>query len=218
MEDPGGRALRDSYDAVAARYADAIGGELAPKVLDRALLAAFVELTEGGTIADVGCGPGHVAAWLAARGARVVGVDLSEGMIEVARSRHPGPEYRVGSMLALPLDDGGLRGALALYAIIHLDDAERELAMRELARVLEPNGWLLLAFHVADAEHRPGDVLHLTEWMGEAVDVRFRFLAPDAIVASLEAAGFALHARVEREPVEGAEHPSARCMLLARRR
>src|SRR5947209_680476 len=91
-----------SYDAVAERYAAAFREELAYKPLDRALLACVIEQSESGApIADLGCGPGHVAGWLAGRGARAVGIDLSPGMIAVGRREYPGVEFRAGDFLAL---------------------------------------------------------------------------------------------------------------------
>src|SRR5436190_11211250 len=64
--------VRDSYDRVAERYADEIGGELAGKPVDRALLRSLTELVStmdgsngSGYVADLGCGPGHIAAYLA---------------------------------------------------------------------------------------------------------------------------------------------------------
>src|SRR5271165_6588926 len=98
--------VRRSYDAVAENYAAEIGGELAYKPLDRALLASLVEQTEPGTpIADVGCGPGHVSAWLASRGVSAVGIDLSAGMIAVGRREYPAVEFREGDFLDLPAGD-----------------------------------------------------------------------------------------------------------------
>jgi ubiquinone/menaquinone biosynthesis C-methylase UbiE len=87
-------------------YAEEIGDELAGKPVDRAWLNLMVELAGDGILADVGCGPGHVAAYLAERGARVVGIDVSPGMIAVASARYP-EEFEVGSLLALPAGESG---------------------------------------------------------------------------------------------------------------
>jgi SAM-dependent methyltransferase len=89
-------SVRRSYDAVAEKYADGFRDELAGKPLDRALLACLIEQTEqGAPIADVGCGPGHVSAWLARHGATAVGIDLSAGMVAVGRRAfHIGSEVR----------------------------------------------------------------------------------------------------------------------------
>ena len=59
-----GGVLRESYDRVAGAYAARVGGELAGKPADRRLLDALAADAEG-LIGDLGCGPGHVAAYLA---------------------------------------------------------------------------------------------------------------------------------------------------------
>jgi SAM-dependent methyltransferase len=147
-----------------------------------------------------------------------VGVDLSPGMIAVARERGPDQRFLVGSLLALPVGDGALSGALALYSIIHLDAGERARAAAELARAVRPGGRLLVAFHVDSPEFAAGEVNHLTTWFGRRVQLDGYFLDPDDVLADLQAAGFALEARLERAPIADVEYPSRRCSLLVQRR
>jgi len=208
---------RAAYDAVARAYDRQLGGELDGKPLDRALLTGFVELVGAGPIADVGCGPGHVTRFLARQHADVVGVDISPGMIAVARDRAPEVTFTVGSMLRLPVADAAWAGAVALYSIIHLTADERATACREFARVIHTDGWLLVAFHVDSPEFATGEVNHLTRWFGERVELDGYFLEPTEVAAQLEAAGFALMATVERQPAPEVEYPSRRCYLLAQR-
>ncbi len=73
----GSTAVRAAYDAIARAYDAQLGDELERKPLDRALLSAIAELAGEGTLADVGCGPGHVTRFLAARHTGVIGIDLS---------------------------------------------------------------------------------------------------------------------------------------------
>lgn len=206
-----------SYDAVAKQYAEEIGDELNYKPVDRAWLGCVVDLAAGGIIADVGCGPGHVAAYLAAQGARVVGIDISPGMIEVASSRYPMIDFEVGSLLSLPVEDSRWSAAVCAYSILHLAPRERPVAFAELARAIEPDGWLLLSFHIDDSEHESGQVEHLTRWWNEAVDLDFHYLDPDVIAEELERNGFTVMAITRRRPWPAGEHPSRRCHLLAQR-
>ena len=207
-----------SYDTVAEQYAQQIAHELAGKPVDRALYALFAELVgTDGIVADVGCGPGHVADHLAALGLNVVGIDASPGMITVARRRYPRPRFEVGTFAALPADDGAWAGAVVPYSIIHLNRAERRAAAVELARAIRPGGWLLVAFHITDPDHPVGSVTHLTEWWGSEVDLDFHFLDPAEVSADLAAAGFRLMSRTDREPWPAVEHQSRRSYLLALR-
>lgn len=87
------------------------------------------------------------------------------------------------------LDDAPLdRALLAAFA---------EMVRRDhpdLGRVLRPGGHVLLAFQVGD------DTLHVDEAFGHEVSLDFHRLDPDAVVTTLEAAGFELVARLVRAP------------------
>ncbi len=220
--------VREAYDAVAERYAEELHAELAGKPLDRALLQCLVDLvadddatgSDGVTrriIADVGCGPGHVATHLRELGAEVVGVDLSPVMIQQARTRWPEIPFLVGSMLGLAVPDGTWRGAVCAYSVIHFDTAQRNAAFAELARVVAVGGWLLVAFHISAAGVDPGGLVHVEEWWAQPVDLDFRYLDPDVVTAELGAAGWRVHTRVVREHYPALEFQSRRAYLLAQR-
>jgi SAM-dependent methyltransferase len=181
------------------------------------VLEAFTELAGEGTIADVGCGPGHVARFLAARQARVIGIDISPGMIGVACEHAPALPFAVGSMLQLPAADGAWSGIIALYSIIHLTAVCRARACREFARTLRPGGGVLAAFHSVSPDVAAGEVNHLTTWFGKAVELDGYFLEPADVAGDVAAAGFAVTATLVRSPCPGIEYPSRRCYLLAQR-
>jgi ribosomal protein S18 acetylase RimI-like enzyme/ubiquinone/menaquinone biosynthesis C-methylase UbiE len=199
-----------SYDRVAGEYARRVVGELEHKPLDRALLAVLAEIAPPGPIADLGCGPGHVARHLHDLGREVIAIDLSPAMVETARRLCPGPEYRVGNMLALDLADGSLGGAVASYSIIHLGVGELAIAFSELHRVLGPDAPALLAFHTG--RH----VLHMDEWWGSPVSLDFHFHVPDTVRRLLEGAGLSVEWDLRRQPGPG-EVQTERAYLLARR-
>jgi ubiquinone/menaquinone biosynthesis C-methylase UbiE len=207
---------RTAYDLVAEDYAALLEGELDTLPLERAMLAAFIELVDaagGGPIADLGCGPGRVAAFLAAHGADVRGIDLSPGMIEVARRHHPGIPFEVASMAALPFGDGELAAALAWYSIIHIPQELQDGVFAELSRVVRPGGFLLLAFQVS--ENGDEDVVHLRQAYGHEIDLRTRRQSPARVKRRLADAGFAVRAELVREPVE--PEKSRQAIVLGRR-
>lgn len=207
--------VRDSYDSAAEAYAEHLCDELSRKPLDRHLLNRFAEeARERGTVADLGCGPGHVAAYLEERGARVVGVDLSPGMIAAASKRWPSLDFRVGDMRRLDLPDASLAGAVAFYAIVHFGADELPVFFAELRRVVAPGGLALLSFHVSN---EAGDrVVHVEDLFGARVSLDFRFHEPDSVERALGGARLSVIERVVREPYPDAEYPSRRCYLLAR--
>ena len=202
---------RQSYDSVAEAYAEQLSDELAHKPLDRHLLDRFAESVRGcGPVADLGCGPGHVARYLSEQGVAMLGIDFSPGMIEVAKRRHPGVEFRVEDMLHLSAAGESLAGAVLFYAIVHFEAAELPEVFREVRRVLMPGGLALLAFHVGD------EVVHRDELFGAPVALDFRCHEPEAVIDSLQRADLPVIEQTIREPYDGAEYPSRRCYLLAR--
>jgi SAM-dependent methyltransferase len=206
-----------SYDAVAARYAEEIGDEMAHKFVDRAWLRCLAELAGDGIVADVGCGPGHVTAFLAQLGVATAGIDLSPQMVAVARKRNPDLTFAVGSLLALPAADGAWSGAVCAYAIIHLEEHQRPVAFRELARAIRREGWLLLSFHISGEGRQPGEVQHVERWWEQDVDLEFHFLSPRTIADEVRSAGFEVMAVTERSPWPQVEAQTRRCHLLAKR-
>jgi len=209
VTDPRADALRSGYATVAQAYREHLLDELAGKPLDRAFLDAFRESCTG-TLLDVGCGPGQVAAYLASRGARVEGVDLSAAMIDQATASHPSITFRVGDMFALPYEAGSLGGIAAFYAIVHLHASELVAPLREFHRVLTPGGLVALAFHVG------ADVVHVEELFGAPTSLDFVLHRPEDVIAALVEAGFSVEARLDRAPYPNVEYPSQRTYLLAR--
>lgn len=205
-------ALAAVYDRVARTYAEKFNNELAAKPLDRGLLDAFADLVGSkGRVIDMGCGPGQIAAYLAGRGVRAEGVDISPEMVAMARELHPGLVFRVGDMLALEEPDSSIAGIAAFYAIVHLEPSEVVMATREWWRVLAPGGWLLVTFHIGSGR------LHRDEFLGEQVQIDFQFHERLAVEAALEQVGFRLDACLERHGHPEIEYPSLRAYLLARK-
>lgn len=213
-----GRAARDakvvaSYDALASTYAEHLADELDHKPFDRWLLGRVAALADGGPVVDVGTGPGHVAAHLAAAGARVTGVDLSSAMVAEARRRFPDLRFEVGDLTALlrPPDASGWSAVTGWYALVHLASSEVAPAVAALARVLAPGGWLALALHLGD------EVRHADELWDQAIDVDFVLHDRDVVLAAVRAAGLNDVEWYVRSPLTGVEVESERLYVLARR-
>jgi SAM-dependent methyltransferase len=211
MNDPT-NSIRESYDRLAEEYARRIADELQHKPLDRELLDRFAQQTTGrGEVCDMGCGPGHVARYLRDAGVSVFGLDLSPGMLEQARKLNPDISFREGNMLALDILDGALGGIAAFYAIVNIPKLSLPVVFREIQRVLQPGGLLLLAFHTGN------EVLHEDELWGQKISMDFLLLQPSEIRVDLEVAGFTIEEVVEREPYPDVEYPSRRAYIFARK-
>ncbi|MEV0560906.1 class I SAM-dependent methyltransferase [Dactylosporangium sp. NPDC050588] len=147
------RDTRASYDTVAVSYGEMLKDALDGQPVVRHVLAMFAELVlnaGGGPVVDVGCGTGRVTAHLRTLGLDAQGVDLSPGMVEVARRDHPAVRFDVGSMTGLDLADGSVQGILAWFSIIHVPDDAVQQAFGEFRRVLRAGGVVLVGFYVGD--------------------------------------------------------------------
>jgi len=202
--------LPAAYDAVAGDYAAMFSDELDHKPFDRQLLndLASEVLRAGGLVCDLGCGPGHVGAYLAGRGCDVVGVDISPVMLQHARERHPTLRFELGDMRVMPLADDSCVALACFYALIHMQRTEVPAALGEMRRVLRPGGELVLAVHVGEGEH------HVDNWFERGVSFDATLFNAAELVQLVTDAGFAdCHATV-RDPYEG-EHPTSRLYIHA---
>ncbi|MFD9539233.1 class I SAM-dependent DNA methyltransferase [Streptomyces sp. NPDC060022] len=210
------QTTRASYDVMADDYAAQFQDELAAKPIDRAVLAGFAELVQArsrGPVADVGCGTGRVTQHLHALGVDAFGIDLSPGMLAVARRKYPGLRFEEGSMLGLDLPDGGLGGLLAWYSTIHVPDEQLPQVFAEFYRVLAPGGHLLLGFQAGE------EVVRRTDAWGRDIQLDFIRREPERMAGLLTRAGLTMKARTVREIDDESEfpEPTPQAFLLARK-
>ena len=106
-----------------------------------------VELCEryasGNDILECGCGTGLILERLAKFSRRAVGIDLSPGMLQLARDR--GLDAREGSVTELPFADGEFDVTCSFKVLAHVPDIGK--ALREMARVTKPGGVILAEFY-----------------------------------------------------------------------
>lgn len=186
---------RNSYDTVAVGYADRMRSALDGAPYVRAVLTLFAELVGqagGGDVADLGCGPGQVTAYLRDLGVQAFGIDISPAMIEVARRDHPDLGFSVGSMTELELADGSVGGVVSFWSLVHTPDDAMPAVVAEFRRVLRPGGLLLLGFHLGDRA-----TLKTEGYGGHPMNV-FVYRRPmSRMEAWLQDAGFTVQGRME---------------------
>jgi SAM-dependent methyltransferase len=145
MREPAGDA--DAFNAFEAAgwerqvsgYEDFFG-PISTRLVAPLLDAALVD--RGTRVLDVASGPGYVAAAAAERGASVIGVDIAEGMIALARERHPQLDFRFGNAEELPFADGSFDAVVGNFVLLHVGRPERAAA--EFARVVDAGGRVAL--------------------------------------------------------------------------
>lgn len=189
---------RTSYDAVAVGYAEQMRDSLVDKPYLRAQMTLFADLVKAagdGPVADVGCGTGHVTAFLCSLGLDAFGIDLSPGMIEVARRDHPAVRFEVGSMTELGLADSSVAGLVAWWSLIHVPDDEVAVVLAHFRRVVRPGGVVLVGFHEGN-----GTTHKTNGYGGHPMDVYVHRRPAARMAAWLHQAGFTVEARTTLDP------------------
>jgi len=200
-------AVRRSFDAIADLYASAFAGELERKPHDRDLLDSFAR-TVAAPVADLGCGPGHVGAYVAARGPRVIGCDFSVASLRQGRGLFPAMPFVAGDLLRLPFADGSLGGAVAFYSLIYGEEPHLTRCLREIRRVLRPGGALLAAVDGGVGAD------HFDSYEGRPIDMTIVARDPDRLARLAGGAGLRVEELRIREPYEF-EHQTPRVYLRA---
>jgi hypothetical protein len=206
--------VRAAYDVIATSYAEQLADELGDLPFERWLLDRVVTHAEGQPVVEVGCGPGHVTAYLARGGVAAHGIDLSPSMVAEARRRFPGASFEVGDLrrLSRPATSAAWTAVLAWYSLIHLAASELPDAIAALVRPLAPGGWLVLGLHAGD------EVRHLEDWFGHEVDLDAVLHEPAYVVGLVEAAGLVDVEWYLRGPVSTRSETTQRLYVLGRRR
>lgn len=195
--------VRRSYNDAAATYLRARRDDQhdLPQ-LDRLIS----HLQPGDRVLDVGCGPGlPIAAHLVSSGLEVIGIDISEAQIELARRHVPEATFLVRDMCELAEGEFHVAAVIAFYSLFHTP-REGHRRLLEILRTFVPTGGRLLC------------TFGSTEWEGEepfcGVPMRWSHYGPEASLELVAEAGFEIdwsetvehrfHGEIERHVVVAA--------------
>jgi ubiquinone/menaquinone biosynthesis C-methylase UbiE len=202
--------VANQYDTLAEVYAEAFFCEHEKKLKDQEVLRRFSKEMGGRRpVWDLGCGPGQTTKYLKDLGVEISGLDLSEKIIEQAKTIHPEIHFRKGNILELEFGDDSIAGVVAFYAIVHFTEEQVGIAFREIFRVLKPGGRFLLTYHIGE------ETIHIDEFLGKKVDLDFMFFSTDFISNCLKDCGFEKLDIIEREPYPEVEYESRRAYVFA---
>jgi ubiquinone/menaquinone biosynthesis C-methylase UbiE len=213
MEPFDAAAVRAAYDTVARDYAEAFADDLLHLPLDRQVLDTFAErIGVGASVLDLGCGPGQVGQYLAKRRRlRVVGMDLAQEMLLVARQRTGNVCLTGGDMRAIPFRSRSFTGVVAFYSVHNLPRRALGAAFAQVHRVLKPAGIFVVATHLGEGE------VYSNEFLGHDIDlVGGTLYRDDQLIAALESHAFVIEEVRHRDPLPH-EHNSRRIYVTCRR-
>lgn len=207
-------SIRRAYDTVANDYATYLPDTRAEASLDLAMIDAFIEAV--GTSADVrvldaGCGTGRMSRYVADRGCRVEGVDLSSNMVAMARRDHGDLVFTVGSLTDLPYPNDQFAGVMLWYSIIHTPPSGQQQIFDEVARVLRPGGHVLVGFQSGEGRR---DLSQAYRQFGHEILLERHLYTADQVATRMLAAGLSEVCRLVRR-AQGTERDD-QAVLLAK--
>ena len=159
MSDPRKKIVEVGYDSMAEVYLT--WGDDGEDVARNHFFAEFSErLSDGAQVLDFGCGAGEPSTKLLAERFSVVGVDISEVQLQLARELVPSAKFIHGDITELVFPNASFAGVTAFYSISHIPREEHGELFRRIAAWLEPGGLFLATLGAGDLPDWEG------EWLG----------------------------------------------------
>ncbi|GIO12332.1 hypothetical protein J19TS2_18870 [Cohnella xylanilytica] len=149
------------------------------------LVVDWIDPRPGERGLDIGTGTGNLAGLFLEKGVQMAGIDQSKEMLRRCRSKFPSMETKLGNFLAIPYLDHSFDFAASSYALHHLDEEQKPLALAEIRRVLKPHGTICIADLMFENEDARGRYLE-----------RLRRDGDSAFVAWIESESFADRSRL----------------------
>ena len=132
------RKVESQYDLIAKDYQNI----LKDTIYYEKITARFCSKVKG-NILDAACGNGFITNYIFQKNSRVIGIDLSQGMIHEAKKRYPKIKFQKMDMMQLNFKDNSFDGIFCFQAFEHIPPKQQERVLREFFRVLKEGGVLL---------------------------------------------------------------------------
>ncbi|MFW9823519.1 MAG: class I SAM-dependent methyltransferase [Candidatus Thorarchaeota archaeon] len=177
--------VREGYDKIAEKYEE--WSRPSSELDNEAELDEFIShIKPDGHVLDAGCGSGIVTRYLVDNGFQVTGIDLSDRMLDLAKSRVPEATIQVGDMTALEFEDGSFDGIVSTYAVFHVPRSEHSKLFLDFHRLLRKGGMFLFSVGVC-----PEGTDGVWDWdVGDGVPMFWSYHGPEKTVELLKSADY----------------------------
>lgn len=173
------------YDNNAGQYAQNIGDDV---VIDQ--VEDFCALVPaGGKILDAGCAAGRDSKVFKDNGYDVTGVDISQGLLQIASAHNPNITFTVGDFRNLPFEDASFDGIWSHASLLHMEtQSDVSSSLAEFSRVLKPGG----ALHVLVKAQTTAQHTAIVTDTKAGHDRFFQYFTLNNLTTLLKQAGFTL--------------------------
>lgn len=154
---------RQAYNLAAQKYHDLFHNEMNEKEYDRNLLDSFANrFKKDSLICDAGCGPSaHIGRYLFDKEIKVVGIDISDKCIDLAKLHNPEMKFECADISNMPFENNKFDGIISYYSIINTPKIYVNELFDEFNRVLKRSGYLLVVVKTGTTEGFIEDLLEI---------------------------------------------------------
>ena len=186
-------SLRDTYDRIAADWARDHAGD----TWWREGTEKFASmLPDRARVLDAGCGPGQKAKFFQDRGMRVIGIDFSEKLLEIARQTAPASEFRLVDLRDIHALPEVFDGVFAQASLLHIPKAEAFSVIEGMVSRLVPRGLLYIAVKTQLAGNPEEEIVTESDY-GYRYDRFFSYYTSDELRGYFDRLGLSLvHAEI----------------------
>ncbi|OGI12482.1 hypothetical protein A3K64_04185 [Candidatus Micrarchaeota archaeon RBG_16_36_9] len=173
----------------------------------------FLELIPGnGKILDAGCGPGVDSGYMKARGFEVLGVDLSEEMLKIAKQKFPKIHFELADLRALKLKPNSFDGILASCSLIHIPKKDIIPTLQNFNKFLKRDGKIYIALQAG----KSGEIF-INEPFKPDEKLFLNIISIDEIKDLLFKTGFSIVKKYERKPKSKEELNFTKLFIIAKK-
>lgn len=164
------------YDDIAKEYAE----EFFEDTSDNKYIDIFLDSLEGIKILDVGCGNGKDCKYISQKGFDINGIDLSVGMLSIAKEKVPNGKFEVMDMTDITYPDDSYDGIISNCSLFHIPTEELPKTLESFRKILKPNGKLLLILQDGNGEmmveepYRPGVHIYMNYFSASQIQELLR--------------------------------------------
>lgn len=140
---------------------------------------------KGGKILDAGCGPGVDVAYIASKGFDVIGIDLSEKMLEIAKRKNPRIYFQKADIRKLNFKPNTFDGIIASFSLIHIPKKDVNKTVDNFYKLLKPRGVIYIGIQEGKSQE-----IFLTEPLKPDEKIFLNIISAKEIKEILTKAGF----------------------------
>jgi len=139
------KATLFNFDKVADAYDSYYQNDLGKRIdnLEKRIVGLFINEFNHKDVLEIGCGTGHWTSFLSEQGLKVIGIDISDKMLEKAKSKNiPNAKFEVNDATNLPYADESIENIVCITSLEFIKNKDK--ALKEMHRVLKKNGTILI--------------------------------------------------------------------------